>query len=358
MKAYILNKGDIFPFLDLIRKDYEVVAPFVDRYNDSYYDYVTDRNIKSVQLHFANPLYPPKQFVFPGIESMFCFDISAKEVKIFPTWVEKPIAIFGIRSCDVAAISHLDRFFLHNGFVDPYYLRRRRNLFLINIVCTQIDTDITENCFCLCSDTGPSASLGFDLQLIDLGEEWMLIGGSQKGQKYLEAPFLKEATQLHFERRHSILSWVRHNFPRQTTSWFAATIRFISQDKVIEEIWEEIGDRCLECGGCSYVCPTCSCFTVTDLKYTDTQFTRIRVWDSCALQGFTRMAGGFNPRKSVHDRRNRRFFHKLAYHFIQRDFSIGCVGCGRCEKVCHGGIGMPTVVEKIRRATVKKLNAT
>lgn len=66
------------------------------------------------------------------------------------------------------------------------------------------------------------------------------------------------------------------------------------------------------------------------------------------------MAGGFNPRKAVHDRRNRRFFHKLVYYFIQQELSLGCVGCGRCEIVCHGDIGMPSVVEMIRRATVKE----
>jgi len=66
------------------------------------------------------------------------------------------------------------------------------------------------------------------------------------------------------------------------------------------------------------------------------------------------MAGGFNPRKAVHDRRNRRFFHKLVYYFIQEELSLGCVGCGRCEIVCHGDIGMPSVVEMIRRATVKE----
>jgi len=78
------------------------------------------------------------------------------------------------------------------------------------------------------------------------------------------------------------------------------------------------GQRCLECGGCTYVCPACTCFTVSDRQVGPDEFERVRIWDACALSGFTRMAGGFNPRRAVHDRRNRRFFRKLAHYFIQR----------------------------------------
>ena len=97
-------------------------------------------------------------------------------------------------------------------------------------------------------------------------------------------------------------------------------MRLISQGEVSDEAWEEVGRRCLECGGCSYVCPTCNCFTVTDRKVgeKEQEVERVRLWDSCALSGFTRMAGGHNPRKAVHDRRNRRYFRKLAHYYVQR----------------------------------------
>ena len=130
-------------------------------------------------------------------------------------------------------------------------------------------------------------------------------------------------------------------------------MRYVSQGNVLEKTWEEIGNRCLECGGCTYVCPACTCFTVSDRQVGPDEIERVRIWDSCALSGFTRMAGGFNPRRAVHDRRNRRFFRKLAHYFIQRELSMACVGCGRCAAVCHGDIGMPSVVEMIRRATAE-----
>jgi ferredoxin len=92
---------------------------------------------------------------------------------------------------------------------------------------------------------------------------------------------------------------------------------------------------------------------VTDREVKPNEIERLRVWDSCAFAGFTRMAGGHNPRKAVHDRRNRRFFRKLHHYFIQRELTAACIGCGRCAEVCHGDIGMPSVVEIIRRSTTE-----
>ena len=85
---------------------------------------------------------------------------------------------------------------------------------------------------------------------------------------------------------------------------------------LIPEPTGEMVYRCLECGDCTYVCPACTCFTVSDRKVSPDEIERVRIWDSCALGGFTRMAGGFNPRRAVHDRRNRRFFRKLAHYVI------------------------------------------
>jgi ferredoxin len=200
----------------------------------------------------------------------------------------------------------------------------------------------------MCADTGPAARTGFDLQLMDLGEELLAVAGSLRGEALFRHPIFRKATAAHVTRRREILGTVRKRFKR-ATSWYAGTVHLITTDQVGEATWERIGNRCLECGGCSYMCPTCTCFTVTERQTGPADFERVRLWDACALGGFTRMAGGFNPRKAAHDRRNRRFFRKLAHYFIQRELSVACVGCGRCVEVCHGDIGMPNVVEIVRR---------
>ena len=157
--------------------------------------------------------------------------------------------------------------------------------------------------------------------LMDLGGVFLAVAGSEAGEALFAEPFFRKATPDLVERRHRILADVRGRF-RAATSWYAAATRLITQGKVTEEAWEEVGNRCLECGGCVYVCPACNCFTVTDRKTGPDTVERVRIWDACALDGFTRMAGGHNPRKAVHDRRNRRFFRKLAHYFVQRELSV------------------------------------
>jgi sulfhydrogenase subunit beta (sulfur reductase) len=352
MKARILDRADVLKIVDLLRqRGYEVIAPFCGRGRDTYFDTVTDENRPGVQVHLPNPYYPPKRFVFPHIERLLKTQRHNGQIQIEPTYEEPRRAIFGIRSCDVAGIWHLDRFFLGSDFRDIYYEKHRRNLFLVNIACTDPARDIGEECFCLCADTGPAAREHFDLQLLDLGgDEFMAAAGTPAGEALFEEPIFRKGTAAHEERRRAVLAEARRHL-KTTTSWFPATVRYVSAGQILEKTWGEIGNRCLECGGCTCVCPACTCFTVSDRQVGPNETERVRIWDSCALGGFTRMAGGFNPRRAVHDRRNRRFFRKLAHYFIQRELTMACVGCGRCAAVCHGDIGMPSVVEMIRRAT-------
>jgi len=353
MRARIIDRADVLKLVDVLRQDHEVIAPFCGRGRDTYFDTVTEENRERVQIHLPNPYYPPKRYVLPHIEGLFRMRRSSGGVQIEPTYDGRRRAIFGIRSCDLAGIYHLDRFYLGRDFRDVYYERRRRNLFLVNVVCTDPELDIDDGCFCVCTDTGPAARAHFDLQLMDLGEVFLAVAGTPQGEALFANPLFKKGAPAHLARRREILEKVRRQF-KTTTSWFSAAVRYVSLGKVAEQTWEAIGNRCLECGGCTYVCPACTCFTVSDRKVGPDEFERVRLWDSCALYGFTRMAGGFNPRRAVHDRRNRRFFRKLSHYFIQRELSMACVGCGRCEEVCHGHVGMPTVVEMIRRASAQQ----
>ena len=352
MRARLIHKNDLLNLVDVLRKEYEVYAPFYGRDRDTYFDAVTDANRDTVQIHLPNPYYPPKRYVFPHIQQLFTIR-TGEHPTIEPVKEVKKQAIFGIRSCDVAGIFHLDRFYLGNAFKDNYYEEFRNNIFLVNVVCSDATVDIDDDCFCVCADTGPAARDHFDLQLMDLHNErgeFLAVAGTPRGEALFALPFFTKAKPEHVIRRREILNEVRKRF-KLATSWYSAATRFITQGGITEDTWKKVGDRCLECGGCSYVCPTCTCFTVTDRTTGPNETERVRIWDACALSGFTRMAGGHNPRQAVHDRRNRRFFRKLGYYFIQRELMPSCVGCGRCVSVCHGDIGMPHVVEILRRET-------
>ena len=353
MKARILDRVDVLKIADLLNEQgYEVIAPFRGRGRDTFFDTLTHENRDHFEIHLPNPYYPPKRFVFPHIERLLRVRRKNGDLLIEPTYKETKRALFGIRSCDVAGIYHLDRFYLGRDFRDIYYEKRRRNLFLVNVVCTDPAEDINNECFCMCADTGPAARDYVDLQLMDLGDEFMAVAGTPAGEALFADKIFRKGTPAHQEKRAAILNSVRKHF-KNTTSWFSATVRYVSQGKILDKTWEEIGNRCLECGGCTYVCPACTCFTVSDQQAGPDEIERVRIWDACALAGFTRMAGGHNPRRAVHDRRNRRFFRKLAHYFIQRELTMACVGCGRCAAVCHGDVGMPSVVEMVRRATTE-----
>jgi ferredoxin len=355
MKARILNGADVLKVVDQLReKGYEVLAPFVGRGRDSAFDVVSDENREQIQIHVPNPYYPPKRFVFPHMERTMMIHKKADGGLDFEPLYEAPKrALFGIRSCDTRGIYHLDRFFLGRDFKDVYHELKRKNLFLVNVVCTDENLDISSQCFCMCTDSGPAARENFDLQLMDLGTgEFMAVAGTAAGEALFSAPFYKKCTPAHVERRAAVLEVARKKL-KDATTWFSGAVRYVSTGKVSEKTWLEVGNRCVECGGCTFVCPACTCFTVTDREIAPNEVERIKVWDACALSGFTRMAGGHNPRKAVHDRRNRRFFRKLHHYFVQRELSVACIGCGRCAEVCHGDIGMPSVVEIIRRATTE-----
>jgi sulfhydrogenase subunit beta (sulfur reductase) len=356
MKARILSRADVLNVIDQLRgQGFEVLAPFLGRGSDSAFDTVTDANRDQVQLHVPNPYYPAKRFVFPHMErTMKIHEDKSKNSLSFEPTVDAPKrALFGVRSCDVRGIYHLDRFFMGRDFKDGYHEAKRKNLFIVNFACTDKDLDIGKQCFCLCTDSGPAARENFDLQLMDLGnDEYMAVAGTPAGEALFAAPFYKKCTASHVAKRAEVLEDARTQL-KDATTWFSGAVRYVTGNRVSNKTWTEIGNRCVECGGCTFVCPACTCFTVTDRQTGPTEIERLKVWDACAFSGFTRMAGGHNPRQAVHDRRNRRFFRKLHHYFIQRELSVACIGCGRCAVVCHGDIGMPSVVEMIRRATTE-----
>jgi sulfhydrogenase subunit beta (sulfur reductase) len=356
MRGKLIHKDDLVKIIQFLRRDFRVVAPFAGKGRDSFFDEVTDANLADVAVHVPNPYYPPKRYVLPHIQRLMKYS-TGERAAIEAFSAEGKVAVFGMRSCDVEGIFHLDRFYLGNTFRDEYYDQLRRNLFIVNVACTDVNKDIDDICFCVCADAGVASKAHFDLQLVDLHDasgEFLAVAGTPAGEALFAEPFFRPATQAHVARRREVLGVARKRF-KVETSWYSAATRFITKGLIKDTAWKKIGDRCLECGGCSYVCPACTCFTVTDRPTGEGTFERVRAWDACALSGFTRMAGGHNPRRAVHDRRNRRFFRKLSHYFIQREFTMACVGCGRCVRVCHGDIGMPQVVEILRRETAGAL---
>jgi sulfhydrogenase subunit beta (sulfur reductase) len=350
---YLIKKDQVLNIAKELQKEYKVYGPVIEQETKQTM-FVKVDEAAELDLGAPIPAVPPKHILFPQYERVmsYQYDKDSKKVDIKPDFADKPKALFGIRSCDLSGTQCLDRFYLGQEFVDEVYRNHRKKTFIVAQTCIVP----FKQCMCVCMDSGPSAREGFDLNLTDLGDQYLVEAGSENGKKLAEKMSLAKAGDSQKKKKEDLVDKSITLFEPVATenkAWISRVVNRVTTGLIDEKVWEYIGDQCLECGACSFVCPSCSCFNVVDAKTGPGSADRLRTWDSCSYEGYTRMAGGHNPRKPVEDRRNKRFFTKLSYSQSKKYLRPGCVGCGRCAWVCPGDIGLPNVVTYIRREIQK-----
>ncbi len=346
---YLLQKNSILDLAKELSKVYEIYGPIVEKTTGQTLIDKVD-NLEDIDLTAPIPSLPPKHIIFPQIEEIISYKYGTPggEIKIIPNYANTSKALFGLRSCDLAGLRCLDRFFLGQEFVDEFYRHHRSKMFIVTNTCIVP----FKQCFCACTDSGPCAYEGFDLNLTDIGDYYLVETGSDKGNEFIENLNLERSVKDHAdekEKRVDRCLSLFEDIASDSKAWVSRVMNRVTTGFITEDVWENIGDQCFECGACSFVCPTCSCFNIVDVYKGNGASNRLRTWDSCSYEGYSRMAGGHNPRKPVEDRRNKRFFCKLSYSQSKKYLRPACVGCGRCVWVCPGDIGMPNVVTNIRR---------
>lgn len=339
-----IGKTRIMEWLSRLMERAEVIAPITGHGGDIAFAPVSGP--EQVLWDFENPLLPPKQYVLPQTDPVVSIRREDGRYAVEPIHADNARILLNIRSCDVKGMAFLER--MHTtDFVDGSYVRRARDTILVSLACVA-------PCplgFCVCCDAGPFLRDGFDVQLTDLGELLFAESGSEKGHRLLgeATEFFRPAHDSEISRRLELEEEAKTKFG-EATCHFASAMRRISTGKVDDALWTRMADWCLECGGCNLACPTCYCFSVKD-RACNGMWERCRIWDSCQYSAFTLEASGHNPREHRKDRMKRRFFHKVSAQYYQRDETVGCVGCGRCIKVCLGTTDMPSVVAAIRKGT-------
>jgi formate hydrogenlyase subunit 6/NADH:ubiquinone oxidoreductase subunit I len=347
---YLINKDDVNRIASELSADYDLYGPVKEKRSGQAF-FQRAEEASSIDLEAAIPTNPAKQVIFPQLERIlkYRYDSLNKEAVVELEEPSRPKALFGLRSCDLKGILCLDRFFLGQEFVDEFYLAHRNRLFIVTNTCKMP----FPQCFCVCTDSGPYAAEGYDLNLTELEDSFLVEVGSDKGKKLVERLGLKEADKEKREiEKRAVIDNSINNFDGAATvnkAWISRVTNRVTTGFITEENWEYIGNQCFECGACTFVCPSCSCFNIEDANVGEGATDRLRTWDSCSYEGYSRMAGDHNPRKPVEDRRNKRFFCKLSYSQSKKYLRPGCVGCGRCAWVCPGDIGLPNVVTYIRR---------
>ena len=253
--------------------------------------------------------------------------------------------VVGARACDIAALELVDKVLLEGEFEDPFYRARREKMIVIGADCTGCG----DSCFCNLLGAGPWPKSGFDLAVSKVGGGYLVESGSDRGKTIVEehGELFTEPRDGQKEARDEKRNEVVRLLEEQNGGYPAAEgLPEKLRASLASEVWNEISARCVECGACTNICPTCYCFLLYDQKSGEETGQRVMTWDSCQVSGYARMAGMGTPRPRLTDRVKHRFYHKYDYLVLSHG-AIYCTGCGRCIDTCSAGIDMRDAFRRV-----------
>lgn len=295
---------------------------------------------------YVNGPDSPKDYLHPGdVELLRTIEKNGGIEVVSAFHSKKKYAFFGIRPCDLKGVGVMDRTMMVPGFEDPVYSVLRKDSVLVVVNCTRAG----ENCFCASMGTGPGADSGYDLAITELPDR-LLLDVPEESKKLLKGVDVIPATEEDVGAGREMVLLAREQMHKRIEKDNPSELMYAGTDS---PLWEKTAERCLACGNCTMVCPTCFCNTIQDrTDFRDGSVSRIRRWDSCLSKDFVYSAGG-NPRRQRSARYRQFVMHKFAYWKDQ--FGVyGCVGCGRCITWCPVGIDITETVNGILRGQAEK----
>jgi len=276
-----------------------------------------------------------KQFFFPPRSEL---SVLRREAEHPQRWVAQPrlgrptaYALIGVRPCELAAIQIQDRVFLRDDIKDPIYRSRRERAFILVVNCVSP----AGTCFCTSMGSGPKAKEGFDLALTELEDVFLVEIGSETGRMVMANLAWEPASAFLVQAGQRRIEAARNQITRRIAEPDVVAERLL--ENLDHPHYDDVAERCVSCGNCTQVCPTCFCWDVQEINQLDGQVVRReRVWDSCFNPEYSYVFGG-NSRPVTRSRYRQWITHKLASWHHQFGTS-GCVGCGRCITWCPARI--------------------
>jgi NAD-dependent dihydropyrimidine dehydrogenase PreA subunit len=334
-----ISYNNLFKFLDGLKNDYEVYTPIKKNKQRFYkrYEAICD----DIVIGEVRPFEPLKAFFSKAKEKV------AEGFKPgAPSSQEKPFAIVGVKACDLKGFKVQDYVFKDHDYEDPFYTRMRSENLIISADCTCA----IETCFCLALGVKPHPQGDFDINLSSIEEGFIAEPGSEKGNRLIsQYPNLfEEVKPKHIleknEQRNNVIKEVERNI-RNNSIPHQDLYKGIIEKGYESEIWKEESKTCVECGACNTICPTCHCFLLYDQK-DKKAMARMRIWDSCLIEEFAKVAGGANPRSKLWMRLRNRFEKKFDFFPKVADL-YACTGCGRCISACPAKIDIRRVLKNL-----------
>jgi len=338
----ILTRDGFRSMVEWIMEEGEVIGPKKvadDREGRPIHQFLPLSSFEEMDLGYETTEYSAKTYFLPYRETLstYSFDDGDWEQEI--RYRVRPRAIVGLHACDINGLVKLDKVFEKGHFPSPYYISRRRNTFVVGI-----DHDPCPGAFCR-SVGADTVTHGFDLFLTDIGDRYFVAVGSDRGlaavQRFGARDIEEEDTHAYLDARKRIARAMPveinvNNLPNLLDIEFESPI------------WKKWGDKCLSCGTCAMVCPTCYCYGVHERISMDfAEGAKIKQLHSCNLVDFALVAGGHNFRPTAESRLKYRYYHQHR-GFVEEHDEPKCVGCNRCGRACLAGINPVDVIRELQ----------
>jgi formate hydrogenlyase subunit 6/NADH:ubiquinone oxidoreductase subunit I len=344
MKIIKIDKKEWKQGIDKSRKDYKFFGPVKDK-NYHLVKELGENDYPDMDLS-ADTILSPKSVIFPQTEKMLTANLDESQdnhhIMERADTDYSPRAVLGIKPYDAKAFKFLELNFDTEEYKDPYFCDAMAATTFIGLAVN----NPSKFDFSTSVGTGPFDEAGLDVLLVDTGDEYLAKILTDKGEAFLsksgfknqadEAASLETISKLKNDAEKTITSEVSHDKLKGKTILELYNASF----------WDDAAFSCINCGTCTYVCPTCWCFDIQD-ETKDNFCTRYKNWDTCMSRLFTEHATGHNPREGKVSRVRQRFMHKLKYFLDKYDQGLMCVGCGRCVKHCPVNIDIREICEQM-----------